>query len=146
MIRQSHTAARELIVSEAIREVVNELRMVEVADYIAFIRLEHFACVSDIVDSAAELFFMPGTVRLGNGGEAIVGWAEAPKILLDLELRPRGVTVYFTLSLTDRQAAVEVNYVNFDAPDPCPETNTTFLREALSAAMIRRTEPLLAAS
>lgn len=144
MIRQSHTEARELIVSEAIGDVVRELRMVEVADYIAFIRLEHFACVSDIVDSAAELFFMPGTVRLGNGGDAFVGWGEAPKIVLDLELRPRGATVYFTLSMTARQAAVEVNYVSFDRPDPCPEKNTAFLRKAIAASRIRRTEPLVA--
>ena len=49
--------------------------MVDVADYIAFIRLEHFACLSDLVDSAAELFFMPGTLRLGHGGEAHVDWS-----------------------------------------------------------------------
>lgn len=146
MIRQSHSETREEIVSEAIREVVRELRMVEVADYIAFMRLEHFACIADIVDSAAELFFMPGTVRLGNGGDAIVGWDEVPRILLDLELRPRGATVYFTLSLSDRQAGVEVNYVSFDAPDPCPEKNTDFLRKAISSARIRKTEPLLEAS
>jgi hypothetical protein len=146
MIRQSHSKAREEIVSEAIREVVRELRMVEVADYIAFMRLEHFACIADIVDSAAELFFMPGTVRLGNGGDAIVGWDEVPKILLDLELRPRGATIYFTLSLTDRQAGVEVNYVSFDAPDPCPDKNTEFLKEAIASARIRKTEPLLEAS
>lgn len=146
MIRQSHSEAREQIVSEAIQDVVRELRLVDVADYIAFMRLEHFACISDIVDSAAELFFMPGTVRLGNGGDAVVGWDEAPKILLDLELRPRGATVYFTLSLTDRQAGVEVNYVAFDAPDTCPDKNTAFLRKAISSARIRRTEPLLEAS
>ena len=67
MIRQSHASARELIVADAIGEVVSELRLVDAADYIAFIRLEHFACISDIVDSAAELYFMPGTLRLGHG-------------------------------------------------------------------------------
>ncbi len=143
MIRQSHTDARELIVSEAIQPVVQELRMIEAADYIAFIRLEHFASISDLVDSAAELYFMPGTVRLGNGGDAIVGWAEAPRILLDLELRPRGATVYFTLSLADRMAGVQVNYVSFDQPDACPEKNTAFLRQAIEAAKIRKTEPVL---
>ena len=30
--------------------------------------------VSDLVDSAAELFFMPGTLKLGHGGEAHLGW------------------------------------------------------------------------
>ena len=136
MDRQPHASTREIIVAKAIEEVVSELRLVDVADYIAFIRLEHFACISDIVDSAAELFFMPETLRLGHGGEAHVGWLETPRIVLDLELRPRGATVYFALSLTALHASVEVNYVAFDAPDP--DRNTAFLEAALEAARIRK--------
>jgi hypothetical protein len=139
MNRQPQSPNREIIVAKAIEEVVSELRLVDVADYIAFIRLEHFACISDIVDSAAELFFMPETLRLGHGGEAHVGWTENPRIVLDLELRPRGATVYFALSLTALHASVEVNYVAFDAPDPDPERNTAFLEAALEAARIRKT-------
>ena len=101
MNRQPHAASREAIVAEAIKDVVGELRLVDVADYIAFMRLEHFSTVADIVDSAAELFFMPGTLKLGHGGEAHVGWSEPPHIVLDLELRPSGATVYFALSLKD---------------------------------------------
>ncbi len=58
MNRQPHANSREIIVADAIEQVVGELRLIDVADYIAFIRLEHFACLSDLVDSAAELFFM----------------------------------------------------------------------------------------
>jgi hypothetical protein len=141
MIRQSHTSSREVIVARAITEVVSELRLVEVADYIAFIRLEHFACISDIVDSAAELFFMPRTVRLGHGGEALVSWSEAPRIVLDMELRPRGATVYFALTMGATDASVEVNYVAFDDPHPDPDRNTALLEAALEDARIRRTEP-----
>lgn len=140
MNRQPHSACREAIVAEAIKDVVGELRLVDVADYVAFIRLEHFSTVSDIVDSAAELFFMPGTLRLGHGGEAHVGWSEPPRIVLDLELRPSGATVYFALSLEDEVASVEVNYVAFDRPDPDPQRNTAFLVEAIDRARIRKTE------
>jgi hypothetical protein len=140
MNRQPHTASREAIVAEAIKDVVGELRLVDVADYIAFIRLEHFSTVSDIVDSAAELFFMPGTLRLGHGGEAHVGWSEIPRIVLDLELRPSGATVYFALSLEDETASVEVNYVAFDRPDADPQRNTAFLVDAIDRARIRKTE------
>jgi hypothetical protein len=140
MNRQPHTASRETIVAEAIKDVVGELRLVDVADYIAFIRLEHFSTVSDLVDSAAELFFMPGTLKLGHGGEAHVGWAEPPRIVLDLELRPSGATVYFALSLEDEVASVEVNYVAFDRPDPDPQRNTAFLVAAIDGARIRKTE------
>ena len=142
MNRQPHAASREVIVAEAIKDLVGELRLVDVADYIAFIRLEHFATVSDIVDSAAELFFMPGTLKLGHGGEAHVGWTETPRIVLDLELRPVGATVYFALSLDALTASVEVNYVAFDRPDPDPKRNTSLLETALERARIRKTEPL----
>jgi hypothetical protein len=140
MNRQPHVASREAIVAEAIKDVVGELRLVDAADYIAFIRLEHFSTVSDIVDSAAELFFMPGTLKLGHGGEAHVGWSEPPRIVLDLELRPSGATVYFALSLEDARASVEVNYVSFDRPDADPLANTAFLVDAIDRARIRRTE------
>jgi hypothetical protein len=144
MIRQAHALSREIIVAEAIQELVSELRLVDVADYIAFIRLEHFGCIADIVDSAAELYYMPKTFRLGHGGEAHVTWTDVPRIELDLELRTRGVTVYFTLSLAADTASVEVNYVAFEKPDADPERNTAFLAEAIEASRIRRTEPAIA--
>jgi len=145
MIRQPNTSARESVVAEAIRDFVTELRMVEIADYIAFIRMERFGNISDIVDSAAELYFMPGTLRLGHGGEAHVEWTGEPRIVLDLELHPLGVVVYFTLTMTAHHAAVDVNYISFDNPDQDPETNTRRLEDALMTARIRKTvaqEPL----
>ncbi|MCT8997799.1 hypothetical protein [Chelativorans intermedius] len=141
MIRQPHSAAREVIVARAIRDVVNELRLIELADYVAFIRLESMASIADIVESAAELYFLPGTLRFGRGCEAHVGWTETPWIALDLELRPRGATVYFTLSLGPQQAAVELNYVAFDRPFDDPEDNSAFLEAALADARIRKTMP-----
>ncbi|TIS60946.1 MAG: hypothetical protein E5W93_09500 [Mesorhizobium sp.] len=142
MNRQPHANSREQIVAGAIQDVVGELRLIEVADYIAFIRLEHFACLSDLVDSAAELYFQPGTLRLGHGGEAHVDWAGHPRIVLDLELRPRGVTVYFQLTLTAHGSSVIVNYVSFEKPGETPEHNTALLEDAIDEARIRRTEPL----
>ena len=141
MNRQPHTSSREVIVANAIKDVVSELRMIEVGDYVAFIRMECFANVSDIVDSAAEMFFMPGTLRLGHGGEAQIAWKGDPRIMLDLELRPQGATVYFTLALTADNAGVEVNYVSFDQPMDDPAENTAFLEAAIERARIRKTVP-----
>ncbi|MGN6304326.1 MAG: hypothetical protein ACTHNH_05890 [Mesorhizobium sp.] len=138
MNRQPHASSREIVVAHAIDQVVRELRLIDVADYIAFIRLEHFACLSDLVDSAAELFFMPGTLRLGHGGEAYVDWGGAPRIVLDLELRPPGVTVYFQLTLTEHDASVVLNYVAFQNPDEDPEQNTRLLAAVLENARIRK--------
>ncbi|SMH51935.1 hypothetical protein [Mesorhizobium australicum] len=139
MIRQPHTTSREALVANAIQEVVSELRMVDVVDYIAFIRMERFGNISDLVESAAELYFMPGTLKLGHGGEAQVAWSSPPKIVLDLELRPSGATVYFSLTLTDEYAGIEVNYVSFDMPDPDPGVNTRRLEDGLERARIRKT-------
>ena len=140
MIRQPHAASRERIVADAIAEVVSELRLVDVADYVAFIRLEHFANVADIVDSAAELYFMPGTLRLGHGAEALLAWTGEPRIVLDLELKPAGVTVYFTLTLAAEAAAVEIGYVSFDDASADPEANSAFLACALADARIVKTQ------
>lgn len=142
MIRQPHAETRESIVAHAIEQVVGELRLVDVADYIAFIRLEHFACLSDLVDSAAELYFMPGTLKLGHGGEAYVDWSGSPRIVLDLELRPMGVTVYFQLTLEEQQASVVVNYVAFEKPREDPQSNTALLRQVIEQARIRPTEAI----
>ncbi|MBN9242862.1 MAG: hypothetical protein J0I98_08710 [Mesorhizobium sp.] len=138
MNRQPHTSSREVIVARAIDQVVRELRLIDVADYIAFIRLEHFACLSDLIDSAAELFFMPGTLKLGHGGEAYVDWGDPPRIVLDLELRPPGVTVYFQLTLSENDAAVVLNYVAFRDPDDDPDRNTQLLEQVLEEARIRK--------
>jgi hypothetical protein len=141
MNRQPHTESREIIVANAIRDVVAELRMIDVGDYIAFMRMECFANVSDIVDSAAEMFFMPGTLRLGHGGEAQVAWKGDPRIVLDLELRPQGATVYFTLTLSADEAAVNINYVSFEAVGAEPVDNTVFLERAIDQARIRKKVP-----
>ena len=145
MNRQPHSSTREVIVANAIKEVVSELRLVDVGDYIAYIRLERFASVADLVDSAAELYVQPGTLRLGHGGEAHVSWGHAPRIVLDLELRPGGATVYFALTMSAKHAAVEVNYVAFDDPSPDPRENDAFLEAALERTRIRKTEPAVAA-
>ncbi|MBX3531291.1 MAG: hypothetical protein KF849_11835 [Rhizobiaceae bacterium] len=142
MHRQPNSLDREAIVADAIKEVVSELRMVDVTYYVAFIHLERFANVADIVDSAAELYFQPGTLKLGNGGEVHLDWTGSPKVVLDLELKPSGATVYFTLGMTDKHASVDVNYVSFDEPSPEPEDNTAFLQVALEQARIRKTEGL----
>jgi len=138
MNRQPYSEVREIIVASAIEGLASELRLIELADYVAFIRLESTASIADIVESAAELYFMPGTLRLGHGCEAHVGWTGEPRIVLDLELRPKGVTVYFMLTLSAFQAGVDLKYLAFDAPSNDPEENTAFLAAALEASRISR--------
>jgi hypothetical protein len=142
MHKQAFSQSRESIVAEAIKEFVTELRMVDLADYVSFIHMGRLANLADIVDSAAELYFMPGTLKLGHGGDLQIAWTGDQQVMLDLELKPSGATVFFTLSLGDREAGIDVNYVAFDDPRDEPEDNTALLATALDAARIRRTQPL----
>ena len=45
-----------------------EFGLIDAADLVSLLRYERWGNISDLVTSAAELYFMPGTVRLGAGG------------------------------------------------------------------------------
>ncbi|GHC64659.1 hypothetical protein [Limoniibacter endophyticus] len=135
---QDFSAPREVIVAEAIRPVVSELRMVEASDYIAFIRMELFGNVADLIETAAEQYFMPGVLRMGIGGQARAGWGAEPEIELDLELHPGGVSVYFTLGMRADSAFVRISYITFENNEATPEENTRFLESALLRSRFAR--------
>lgn len=127
---------REAIIAENIREVVAELRLVDPADYIAFIRCELFANIADIVSSATELYFFPGTLELGHGGEFHCDWFTNPSIVLDMEFRNKGVYAYFRLTLSGKTASVELSHIVFENPDDDPAQNTTRLIDAIDGARL----------
>lgn len=142
MIRQMHSARREEIVARALAPVVAELRLVDAADFIAFIRLDQTAALADILAGAAELYLMPGALRLGAGSEVEASWGEAPRVFLSLEFWLSGVTVFFRLVMDTERAGVDVAYAAFASPDVDEEANTAFLQHALEDVRIFRTEPI----
>jgi len=131
------SAEREVIIADAICAVASELRLVDVADLIAMLRFERHADLSDLVESAAEMFFLPGVIRLGIGGDYYLDWGGRPRVVLDLEIRPKGVTIYARLILEQDCGGVEVNHIAFDAPLDDPEQNNLLLKESLRAAAFR---------
>jgi hypothetical protein len=86
------------------------------------------------VSSAAELYFLPGTVRFGVGGDYNLDWNSRPEILLDLEIKPDGVSVYAKLSLADEIAGIEISHIAFQHPSSDQDENTAFLARSLQAA------------
>ncbi|OCP20733.1 MULTISPECIES: hypothetical protein [unclassified Ensifer] len=125
---------REQIVAEAIRPVATELRLIDAADFIALLRFESYASLADLVESAAELYFLPGTVNFGLGGNYNLDWDSEPEIVLDLELKPRGVTIYVRLSLGNDTAGIEISHITFQNPSADPDENTAFLAKSLAEA------------
>lgn len=136
-VRNKHAAERERLVANGLREVVAELRLVEPADYVAFLRMDAFGNIADIVESSAQLYLAPGVLRFAESGEEHLSWGSAPTINLDLELRLPEVSVHFRLTLTATRAAVHINYIAFKDPDADPSVNTQRLAKAIEAARMR---------
>lgn len=129
-----YSQKREAILAEAISPVAAELRLLDAADLISLLKFECYGNLVDLVASAAELYFLPGTVNFGLGGDFKLDWDSHPVITLDLEIKPRGVTVYAQLILEADHAGVSINHITFQNPSEDPEENTTFLVESLRDA------------
>lgn len=124
----------EKIVAHAIAPIAKELRLVDVADLIAMLRYEKHGNLSDLVTSAAELYFLPDTVKLGSGGDYQVDWDNDPKILLDLEISLKTITVFARLSLEKNQCGIEIDHIQFEHEIDDAELNSQLLQEQFEQA------------
>ncbi|MCK8780157.1 hypothetical protein M0654_09190 [Rhizobium sp. NTR19] len=134
MMKSAFSAEREEIVAKALSPVATELRLLDAGDLISLLRLECYSSLADLVSSAAELYFHPGTVSFGAGGEYKLEWGGKPEVALDLEIKPRGVSVYARLTLADQIAGVEIDHIAFHEPSDDPDENTAFLAQTLQDA------------
>ncbi|AXV14420.1 hypothetical protein CYG48_01020 [Neorhizobium sp. SOG26] len=134
MMKSAFSAEREEIVAKALSPVATELRLLDAGDLISLLRLECYSSLADLVSSAAELYFHPGTVSFGAGGEYKLEWGGKPEVVLDLEIKPRGVSVYARLTLADQIAGVEIDHIAFHEPSDDPDENTAFLAQTLQDA------------
>ena len=114
MKRTQYSVARVEIISAHLQKVIHDLCLVDVADYIAFIRCELFGNIADIVNSATELNFYPNTLTFGLGGEYMLDWNSTPKVMLDLEFSNMGVNAYFRLTLSSDSTEIDLHHVGAD--------------------------------
>ncbi|MBN9136922.1 hypothetical protein [Phyllobacterium sp.] len=142
MKRTQYSVARVDIISNHLTEVIHDLRLVDVADYIAFIRCELFGNIADIVNSATELTFYPDTLTFGLGGEYVLDWNTAPKVMLDLEFSNMGVNAYFRLTLSSESTEIDLHHLRFAETGHSPAQNTALLAQAFENARL----PQLSAS
>jgi hypothetical protein len=130
------TLEREKALADGLRDVASELRLIDAADLIAFIRTEQFANIANLVNSSTELYYKPGTLSFGRSADLDVEWGGTPAISLDMEFHHGQVTVYFRLLLEALQAAIEIHYINFEAGSSDPQANTRALIEAIADARL----------
>lgn len=137
-IKKRTTLARERALADGLREFVAELRLVDAVDYIAFLRLEHYGNLDDIVSSSAEPYFKPGVLRFANSGDVRLGWGSVPVVNLALEFRFEDVTAHFQLELGASTAAVDITYIAFDSPERDADEQTARLLQAIADARLSR--------
>ncbi|MGH6761679.1 MAG: hypothetical protein ACRECW_08875 [Phyllobacterium sp.] len=134
MRSMEYSAAREAIIAAHLEPVIKELLLVDPADYIAFIRCELLANIADIVQSAAELHFMPGVLRFGHGGDYKLGWLSSPEVALDLEFQNMGVHAYFRIVFAADAVRLNLHHISFERPDSDPDNNTSLFSNAFEQA------------
>ena len=126
----------EKIIAEAIVGVATELRLADVCDLMMFIRNEQAANIEDLVNSSTELYFRNGTLKYALVAGCSVRWDAAPTILLDMEFRHAGVSVFFRLVLSQSRAAVEIIDVFFDESGLDQKMRTQRLIDAVADARL----------
>jgi hypothetical protein len=136
-----YSAQREQILAEAISPVASELRLLDAADLISLLRFECYGNLADLVASAAELYFHPGTVNFGLGGDYKLEWGGPAEVGIDLEIKPHGVTIYARLALAENHAGIEINHIAFQNASADPDENTAILARSLVNARYSSNHP-----
>lgn len=128
---------QEMMIAKQIATIISELRLVDPADFIAYIHESHYGNIADIIDAATELHFYPQTLRFRNGGSYQLAWDTQPTISLDMEFSNDGVTAYFQLIISPDGFGIELDNVIFE--DPHDEVSDRHrLLNALNKARIKR--------
>jgi len=134
-------AEHEKVLARGLKEVAAELRLVDAADLVAFIRTGRFGNVRSLVNASTEMYFKPGMMSFRQSGDVTVCWNGEPSIVLNMEFRHPAVDVFFQLVLEARQAGVEIEYISFNRQSDEPAEHTRLLAEAIANA---RFSPLAA--
>lgn len=104
----------ERVLAGGLREFAAELRMVDIVDFIAYVRAEQLTHIDQLVSSAAEVALRPGVLKFASSARADLDWDSWPRISLDLEFAHQDVKVHFTLTLGGHAASVQINYMTLE--------------------------------
>ena len=123
-------------IAEAIKEVAAELRLIDLADFVSFIRLGQFANIQDIVNSSIELYFKHGTLTYACSADYQLEWESSPAVLIDMEFCHRQVSAVFNLTLRPENASIELHSISFGSGVTGPEMEISRLAAAMADARL----------
>ena len=118
------------------REFAAELRMINVIDLVVFIETEQHGNIENLINSSAEMFFMPGSLAFANFAYVDLDWSRPPTVVLSLKLCQPDVTVFFDLKLSDNFAEIDLNHVEFRQRSEDQNENTRLLERAINRSLI----------
>ena len=127
---------RARLIAEGIREVAAELRLIDLADFVSFIRLGKFANIQDIVNSSIELYFKHGTLSYACLADFQLEWDSSPAISLGMEFCHHEVVAIFDLTLRAHDAGIEIHSLSFGNDVQGPDMETNCLTEAIADARL----------
>ncbi|KAA0972311.1 hypothetical protein FPY71_04225 [Aureimonas fodinaquatilis] len=127
---------RERLLAFALREVIAELRLVDVADYIAFLRMEAMGNISDILESSCQLHLKAGALSFSNGGDIQVNWNRPPVVELDMRLLEAATDVHFRLIMAEGKSAVRIDHFPKLSDNETDTGQTRRLIEVLEAVRL----------
>ena len=128
---------RQEAIASAIADFIEDLKLVDVVDFIAYIRTDQHGNIEELINTSAELYFKEGSRRYSMAAQAEVEWEETPRVSLDLEFFNKGVWIYFTIVLSWPDNAGNVSYVAVPEAAGDKERETALLLEALKDARLR---------
>ena len=128
--------ARAKLLAEALADVVDEIRLIEPGDMIAYVHGRQWATIADLVESSTELFFREGALIFSCAAAVDVGWTFPPSVSLDMEFQGDAVTAFFTLVLGAHDSVVDLNALWFSTARADEAAGTADLAKALADARL----------
>ena len=129
------------LLAAALSETVADLRLIDVADLVAYVRTGRWANIADLVRSSAEFSFLDGALTFACSGEVAVGYVEPATVALDMEFQHGAVAAFFTLSLAPRETRVVIDKLWFASEPADGAAGLRLFERALTAARLTRAPP-----
>ena len=136
-----HATKRTELLADALRDTVAELRLIEAADMIAYVRTGQWANIADLVQSSSEMSFADGSLVFACAADVAVGYAEPATVSLDMEFQHESVTAFFTLTLAPAETRIETKKVWFATSPSDEEAGTRLFSRALTSARLGASAP-----
>jgi hypothetical protein len=124
------------VLAENLREVAADLRAIDLADLVSYIRFGSYTTIEDLVHSSTELFFRQGTLSFAWTAGVDLGWGEQPSITMGMEFRHCRVSVFFDLSVRAFDESVTVCGILFEEPVVDPRLKVDVLTDAIAGARL----------